>query len=229
MDMIVKFKPKKIDLEPKDILNLSNLVEGEIVHDPTGRHQPGALFVINYGDISSTKFPDIMFPAPNPVEFYLYSTFESLQKIKSLEKEVKADQKRVNVLILEDIKFCIFGICALESFVNQIIPATYEYDDGKKKVNKNEIERYWKLEDKFKIIITQISGISIAGDAKKWSTITDLIALRNDLIHLKTTYPEVSDFRSYQDLYKRLLDLNYGETYEVIKDTLSLIATQQSK
>lgn len=228
MDMTVKFKPRKIDLEPKDIFNLSNLADGEIVNDPTGRHQPGASFVINHGDIGSTKFPGIMFPAPNPIEFYLFSTFESLRKIESLEKEVKTDQKKVNALILEDIRFCIFGICALESFVNQIIPGTYEYDDGTKKIPKNEIERWWKLEDKFKIIVPKLTGISVAGDAKKWKTITDLISLRNDLIHLKTTYPVVSDFRSYQDLYKRLLDMDYDETYSIIKDTISKIATQQS-
>jgi hypothetical protein len=155
--------------------------------------------------------------------------FESLEKIKALELEVKTDQKKVNALILEDIRFCIFSVCAIESFVNQIIPATYEYNDGTKKVSKNEIERYWKLEDKFKTIVPQISGISIAGDAKKWATITDIIDLRNHLIHLKTTYPIVSDFRSYQDLYRRLLDLDYEETFSVVKDTISQIATQQSK
>ncbi len=225
----MKFKPRKIELEPKNIFNLSNLADGEIVNDPAGRHQPGASFVINHGDIGSTKFPGIMFPAPNPIEFYLFSTFESLEKIKALELEVKTDQKKVNALILEDIRFCIFSVCAIESFVNQIIPATYEYNDGTKKVSKNEIERYWKLEDKFKTIVPQISGISIAGDAKKWATITDLIDLRNHLIHLKTTYPIVSDFRSYQDLYRRLLDLDYEETFSVVKDTISQIATQQSK
>lgn len=229
MDMTVKFKPRKIDLEPRDIFNLSNLADGEIVHDPTGRHKPGSPFVINHGDIGSVKFPGIMFPAPNPIEFYLFSAFESLQKIKALEQEVKIDQKKINALILEDIRFCIFNVSTLESFLNQIIPATYEYNDGSKKINKNEIEKYWKLEDKFKVIIPEITNISIASDTKKWKMITDLISLRNDLIHLKTTYPIVSDFRSYQDLYKRLLDLNYEETFAVVKDVISSIATQQSK
>ena len=126
------------------------------------------------------------------------------------------------------MQFCIFAVCALEAFINQIIPATYEYDEGSKKSSKKEIERYWTLEYKFKTIVPEITGISIASDTKKWKTITDLISIRNDLIHLKTTYPVVSDFRSYQDMYKRLLDLNYRETFSVLKNTINQIATQQS-
>ena len=47
------------------------------------QHKPGATFVINHGDIGSKKFPKIMFPAPNPIEFYLYSAFKHLLKFKS--------------------------------------------------------------------------------------------------------------------------------------------------
>ena len=55
-EMKIKFKPREINLEPKDIFKISNLFQGEIVEDPLGRHKPGASFVINHGDIGSVKF-----------------------------------------------------------------------------------------------------------------------------------------------------------------------------
>ena len=224
MDLTVKFKPRKIELEPKDIFNLSNLFDGEVVDDPTGKHKAGATIVINHGNIGSTKFPSIMFPAPNPIEFYLFSTLNNLQNIKKLESDVKNDQSKVNALLLEELQFCIFSVCALEAFLNQIIPATYEYDDNGTKITKAEIEKTWSLEDKLKKIVPAITKVSIAGDAVKWAVITDLIGLRNDLIHLKTSYPEISDFRSYQTLYKRLLDNDYDKSFSVLKDVISTVA-----
>ena len=69
-ELRVKFRPRKINLEPRDLSVISPLADGEIVEDPLGRHKPGTTFVINHGDIGSVKFPKIMFPAPNPIEFY---------------------------------------------------------------------------------------------------------------------------------------------------------------
>lgn len=224
MDLTVKFKPRKINLEPRDIFQISNLVDGEVVHDPRGKHLPGAPFVINHGDVGSKKFPSIIFPAPNPVEFYLFSALQSLEAIPSLEEEVKKDPKRINALLLEEFRFCIFAVGSLEAFINQMIPPTFIYTDKEVTVSKEEIERWWSLEDKFKKVIPQIAEIRIASDARRWGVITQLIGLRNDLMHLKACL-QVSDFRSYQDLYRRLLDNDYLESYSVIKDTISSIAT----
>ena len=226
----VKFKPRQINLEPRDVLKISNLADGEIIEDPLGRHKSGATFVINHGDIGSTKFPEIMFPAPNPIEFYLYSALKNLENIRALEPVVAKDFSKVNMLLVEEFQFCISSVAALEAFVNQTIPGYFQYEDKKGAiVSKMQIERGWSLEDKLKKIIPQIVNVSVAGDFKIWSTLTSLIGLRDDLIHLKTAYPVVSDFRSYQDLYRRLLDNNYAESFKVSQDVISMIGAADSK
>jgi hypothetical protein len=226
-ELEVKFKPRKLNLEPNDITQLSNLADGEVVKDSRGKHEPGASFVINHG-VDSKKFPSLTFPAPNPIEFYLFSTYKNLQNIIQLEKEIQNDVKKVNALLLEEIQFCIFSICALEAFVNQIIPADYEYKDKERNVPKTEIERWWPLEDKFKKVVLDLTGISIASDSKEWGVITDLIDLRNHLIHLKTLYPQVSDFRSYQELYRRLLDNEYDKIFTVVKSVMGKISASKT-
>ena len=227
-EMKVKFKPRKIDLNPRDILKISNLADGEIIEDPLGRHKSGTVFVINHGDIGSTKFPKIMFPAPNPVEFHLFSALESLEKIKILENEVRSDNKKVNLLLLQNFHFCIFSTSSLESFLNQIIPNDFIYKDKKENFTKKDIERNWSIKEKIKKAIPEITGVTIANDAAKWNILTSLIDLRNDIIHLKTV-TQPSDFRSYQDLYRRLLDHDYKLSYKVIQDVISIIGTSEIK
>jgi hypothetical protein len=227
-EMRLRFKPRQINLEPKDILKISNLAEGEIIEDPLGRHLPGTSFVINHGDIGSVKFEKIMFPSPNPIEFYLYSALKNLENIRVLEPVVKKDYSNVNLLLLEEFQFCIFSVSALEAFLNQIIPNDFEYKDKKLILSKAQIERNWSIEEKLKKAIPQITNVTIAGDAKKWATLTSLLKLRNDLIHLKTALVD-SDFRSYQDLYRRLLDHDYEASYIVLKDVISTIGTAEAK
>lgn len=224
-ELRVKFKPRKIDLEPRDLSKLSNLADGEIVEDPLGRHKPGTSFVINHGDIGSIKFPKIMFPAVNPVEFYLFSALKNLDNIRNLEPEVAKDYSKINHLLLEEFQFCIFSVAAIESFVNQIIPGDFQYKDKRGAVSKTQIEREWSIEEKIKKAIPQVVNISIAGDSKIWNSLTTLITLRNDLIHLKTAYPVVSDFRSYQDLYRRLFDCDYGDSYKTVQEVIKRIGT----
>ncbi len=190
---------------------------------------PGTTFVINHGDIRSVKFPKIMFPAPNPIEFYLYSALKNLEAIRVLEKEVAAGVKKINHLLLEEFQFCISAVTAIESFVNQMIPGDFVYKDKKGDATKLEIEKKWSIEDKLKKVIPQAVNVSVAGDAPLWKSLIGLISLRNDLIHLKTTYPIVSDFRSYQDLYRRLLDNDYDHSYKAVQEVIKQIGTGGDK
>lgn len=187
-ELKVKFKPRKIDLEPRDLSKLSHLADGQIVEDPLGRHKPGTTFVINHGDIGSIKFPKIMFPAVNPIEFYLFSALRNLESIRTLESEVAKDSGKINQLLLEEFQFCIFAVSAIEAFVNQTILVDFEYKDKKGTVSKAEIERHWTIEEKLKKVIPQAVNVSIAGDTKVWNTLTSLVLLRNDL----TVYSVVS-------------------------------------
>lgn len=228
-ELRVKFKPRKINLEPRDLSKLSSLVDGEIVEDPLGRHKPGTSFVINHGDIGSTKFPKIMFPAVNPVEFYLFSALKNLENIRTLEPEVARDYGKINSLLLEEFQFCIFAVAAVESFVNQIIPGDFRYKNKGGDIAKPQIEKEWSIEEKLRKVIPQVVNISIAGDSKIWNILTTLITLRNDLIHLKTAYPVVSDFRSYQDLYRRLLDHDYGDSHSAVQEVIKRIGTAGDK
>ena len=167
-----------------------------------------------------------MFPAPNPVEFYLFSAFKNLENIKVLEQEVAKDYGKVNALLLKEFQFCIFLTSAVEAFLNQIIPNNFVYNDKKINVSKKEIERYWSIENKIKKAVPQITDINITSDSTRWGALLSLIKLRNDIIHLKTI-SQSSDFKSYQELYKELLDHNYELSYAVVTYIIKTIGTAQ--
>lgn len=217
----IKPRPRKINLNPRDIFSLSPLFEGEVIQDSSGAHPPGASIAIGHGLVNSKKFPSIIFPALNPVEFYLFSATSSLDAIKKLEEDVKIDSKTINALLLNEIQFCIFAISALEAFVNQIIPGDYVHK--KEGSLKSEIELKWSLIDKIKEIIPEITGVFVASNSVRWSKLTNLIGLRNDLVHLKTTTGP-SDFLSYQDLYIRLLENDYADSFTVLTEVIRMIS-----
>jgi hypothetical protein len=215
----IRWTPRKINLEVNDLNDISPLYTGETTEDFQGKnlHKKGAEININHM-IKTKKYGEIMFIAPNPVEFYLYGSKKSLDNIGSYKIKNDDSLFKNNQLFFEMISFLIYLYSALEALINQKIPQDFIYIDGSGiSFKKEDIESKFSIKEKVKDILNiKVKKI------KYWPNILNFIQLRNNVTHLKTTVMG-SEFKSYESLYKDLLDFNYNEVYEDTKRLMVLI------
>lgn len=215
----IKWIPRRINLEVDDINKISPLYEAEALEDFQGEkfHKKGAKLNINHM-IETEKYGQIMFISPNPIEFYLFGAKQSLNKIIQSEIIIENQLFKNNHLLFEMMSFFMYLYSSLEALVNQKIPKNISY---KKKFNilflKKDIEKKLSIEEKIKKILK----IHV-NDIKYWQEFLDFIELRHEVVHLKTATEE-SDFKSYDLIYKRLLNFDYKKSFENIKDLMKII------
>ncbi|MDR2275346.1 MAG: hypothetical protein LBF27_30845 [Sphingobacterium sp.] len=129
--------------------------------------------------------------------------YQQLVKPKQKENQLFEFSEQETVLLydyFEYIQTAIISITtAIEALTNALIPEDYilkEKDKGEdKELNKGEIERTKGTIVKLKKIIPDALSISSPTKLKSWTKFTQLIDLRNDLIHLKsfTLSPSAGD------------------------------------
>lgn len=108
-------------------------------------------------------------------------------------KDILKQKSIVVANYIESIQICIvFGYTALEAFANLSIPDEFEYKMTIKNkgiielYDKNAIERWVNLGDKFSNILTDIYDTKKIESAKFWSYFIKLEKYRHDIIHQKT-------------------------------------------
>ena len=199
--LTIKWMPRKINLDIKNLDQVSPLYEGETIEDFQLEkfHKKGAKFNINH-KIKTKKYGDIMFIAPNPIEFYIYGAKQSLEKLNGIVIDNSVDDLfKGNSVLFEGMSFVIYLCSALEALINQKIPKTINIIvDKRVYTDKSEVEKLLSIEDKIKHVV----GLKV-GDLRYWTNIKYFIRMRNDIIHLKTT-TEISDFKSYEEMYIKL-------------------------
>lgn len=98
---------------------------------------------------------------------------------------------------------CVINLqAALESFANGIIPEDYHYLD----LNGNPVHK--TITYKLTYVLPKVKEFTfeLTKNKKHRKIISDLITLRNDIIHLK---PVLKTNTGYKDIYRRLLDFDY--------------------
>jgi len=95
----------------------------------------------------------------------------------------------------------------IEGFINQLLPENFQLEiDGVMK-NKNEIE-WLDITAKLRQVVPSLTGIDFQQtNGTDYENICLVIALRNDLIHLKKSIKE--NITNYQTIFKRLLDFDH--------------------
>lgn len=170
----------------------------------------------------SNKNKIINFKEPNPVQLYFNLASDNFDEAILLQKKLLKDNG-----IIEDAKIfnqyfkkttagIVFLVMSIEGQINQIISDDIEI----KNKNKNEIELE-SFENKIKTYISdaKILGLDFSkSNNKDYTNITQMITLRNDLIHLKTE--SETNQTMYSELFKRLIDFKIevyiNSTYEVL-------------
>src|SRR5690554_2665674 len=96
------------------------------------------------------------------------------------------NQEIYNQYILYKISSLMFLIMTVESFVNNLIPEKMSIEKDGKIISKSDIEKTYKLKEKFREVIPKIKEIKDINEYQNiYSPILQLSRIRNSFIHLK--------------------------------------------
>lgn len=151
----------------------------------------------------------IQFLTPSMVALQINIANESIRKVKKLKDRIKiipSEQEKddrelgekmightleVYEFIEQAQKSIIFSFTALETFVNLSIPKDFIWEKTttrKKEIyNKEQIERYIPWKEKINLVITDIYKLPEIKQTKFWSSLMELLEIRNRLIHIKSS------------------------------------------
>ena len=167
--------------------------------------------------IKSTKNKKkvFMFPEPNPVCIYYNSAIKHLENSNLIKKDLFEVKNGFNSNdnFVEFSKYyseisqgIILLVTTLEGFLNQLLPDDIEFLYLEKKHNKSHIEML-DISTKIRKVVKHLHNIDFyVTNPTEYDNISLLVNLRNDLVHLKTNIK--SNLTVYQDLYKRLIDID---------------------
>jgi hypothetical protein len=148
------------------------------------------------------------FKEPNPVQLYFNVASDNFNEANIFQKKLLEDNDVIKDTALFNVFFkrittgIVFLVMSIEGQLNQMIPDEIEINNK----NKNEIE-FESFEDKIKIYVSnsKILGLDFSKTNNfDYTNITQMINLRNDLIHLKTQTE--TNQTKYSELFKRIID-----------------------
>jgi hypothetical protein len=132
-------------------------------------------------------------------------------KLKVLKQEF------YNQYILNKISSAIFLIMGIESFINNLIPDKMNIEKKGKVVSKNDIEKNYKLKEKFREVIPKIKNIDdLQKYQNSYSKILQLSRIRNSFIHLKTTSNN-SSLDPYLKDFEALIAMDLDKEYKNVE------------
>lgn len=186
---------------------------------------PGVIMALKRGDEkyivsqvkgSKDKKKVFMFPEPNPVCIYYSTANEHLERSYGLKNQLFREEQHFNgnyhyENFIEYYQVTSQGIilliAAVEGFVNQLLPDSFQMEIEGDLKNKEKIE-WLDLNKKVRLVIPALNGIDFQkAFPLEYDKIFQAVELRNDLIHLKRS--EEKNRTQYRGLFKRLLDFEH--------------------
>jgi len=171
---------------------------------------------------------------PEPYLLFLANSKSLNLKIRKLENTFKTsvytelkpsenfnlkilNQETYNQFILNKISSLVFLIMTVESFVNNLIPEKMSIEKDGKINSKSDIEKTYKLKEKFRDVIPKIKEIKdIKEYQNNYSTILQLNRIRNSFIHLKTTSTK-NPMDPYLDDFEKLIAMDLDKEYKRVE------------
>ena len=191
---------------------------------PETRKIKGALLFTGNGDdmflnaslrTSKNKKVHYTFPEINPITVYYRSAVEHAIAAVNIRITLKSEEMAMSKsTFLEFANFyneasqAVILLCTtIEGFINQLIPEDVSIDLGNGLKTKSELE-FLDLNRKLKNLLPELYEINFfETHLTEFNQISLMIALRHDLIHLKTNIGE--NGTAYQNIFKRLIDFEY--------------------
>ena len=157
---------------------------------------------------------------PDPVTLYLNLALKMENEAKKLKGEFEnyvmvefnkdrqdefkiIDRNLYNSYIQMILSTVVFLHMTVESFINSIIPENFEFDC----YDKEQIESSFSINDKITKVLSNAFEIKFHIDyAKHYSVIDNLIKLRNELVHLKTSRKNGNDL--FIEQFEKLINFD---------------------
>lgn len=181
------------------------------------REHPNPTYQMNvaFQEVDSVKLSknkSISYFVPNNISLLLSNSKKALQRAEKMHKgtisksyddgELRAEKLWENCTVISDYielvqTAIVFGYTALEAFANISIPSDFVYSKDKSKqgiqesYNKEGIERWLSLTEKFKSLLPDIYGCKQLPQ-RLLTKFKNLEKLRNSIIHQKSI--ESTDF-----------------------------------
>lgn len=202
--------------ELKKIENKQQLKFITTIQDLNGNHIASKIIP------KSNKGKVLNFKEPNPIQLYFNLASENFDEANIFQKKLLQDNDVIEDSSIFNIFFkkvttgIVFLVMSIEGQLNQIIPDEIVINNK----SKNEIE-FESFEDKIKIYVSnsKILGLDFSKTNNfDYTNITQIINLRNDLIHLKTQTE--TNQTKYSELFKRIIDFKIEAN---IKSTFMLL------
>lgn len=206
------------DRSPDDVKKILDLAISIAAKTPgviMASSRGGEQFVNTSFRAAEGKNNYVSFPEPNPICIYYKSANDHLERSLAFRKNLlNKDQ-----LYSYDYQYEMFvnyfqeaseGITLLsktiEGFINQLIPEKTDIEiQGRK--GKDNLE-WLPIGSKLRELMVALGHSDFnKSHTKEYSNITNMIALRDDLVHLKTAAQENKTV--YQSLYKRVIDFDH--------------------
>lgn len=215
-------------------------VAADIPEGPTG--QPAHAAGATWSAVHVVVLPEVgrvFMTVPLPSQMMLEAAEGHAKRAVRLRKQLPNQTERVkwtmpghelrfsNEKLLYDclqdsMAAVLLGHTALDNFLNEAIPADFEWTDDKGQVvGRQQIEGHWGLEKKLDLILPRVTGKESVqtGLPETWARCQDIKALR-DLIghtHYEATYTGPHDDPE-SSLYSRLLACDLEVLVQVADD-----------
>lgn len=171
---------------------------------------------------------------PEPYLLFLANSKSLNLKIRELENKFKTNietelnpsenfklkvlnQEVYNQFVLYKISSLVFLIMTVESFINNLIPEKMSIEKNGKIDSKSDIEKNYKLKEKFREVIPRIKKIdNVQEYQNKYSKIIQLSRIRNSFIHLKTSSKE-NPLDPYLKHFEKLIAMDLEKEHKNVE------------
>ena len=167
-------------------------------------------------------------PEPDLVVCLFECARQYAVKVPALRKKLIADLSDTGETMKNSYEFfstCCLAIIplvnALESFMNRMIPETFEFisEDAQKKTiqNKGQIERNLTFEKKIKEVIPSATSKTFhLNHPDRYTILSDLKLLRDEMTHMKS-YHQNKGLMTYEKLYNTAFKFDYQAALNAVK------------
>lgn len=176
----------------------------------------------------------VMIGEPNPTVIYFSNAQGFLSSILKYRKDLfdalKSDKNDVDIImnamfgfysVVTSFSSSLFN--SLEAMANSKIPKNFKMQNPKRRksmMNKQEIIRFTRFEDKVKIVLKNITGDNFAEKKNlAYNEIIKLKTLRDNITHAKADIDYEVNY--YEKLYTEALDFDYAKSLDSAKEFIN--------
>lgn len=196
---------------------------------------------MNFAVPSQIKHINFLAFFPNPILLYLSQAIDHFNKSETIANQFSSFSLSMwsgqeflassndttndlyNKFLQNRISSIIMATCAIEAFMNFILPEDFTFvNSAGDELDKEKIQRIVKFKDKIDDIVPQVTGINVKTNHHVLrNKLLQLNRIRGEFVHLKyNKQPSIID--SYHLIFKDLANTKIDELILAVKEYINL-------